>query len=88
MGNVLFHGIAAAVFAALVIPVIINALLVVFAAAFLIWASTEISGLFYAIVATISRERVSENKVVATGGAKIPFKMAADALRYTIKNVN
>ncbi len=88
MDNLAFHGIAVIGFAAIAIPVTINAFLVALVSVVVVWVATDVPGLFYAVVATFSRERVSKDRPVTSSGAKIPLKMAADALRYTIKNVN
>lgn len=88
MENMVFHAAAAVGFAAMTIPVTVNAFLVALVSVIVVWAATDVPGLFYAVVATFSRERVSKDRPVTSSGAKIPLKMAADALRYTIKNVN
>ncbi len=88
MDNLAFHAVAAFGFAAIALPVAINAFLVALVSVIVIWAATDVPGLFYAVVATFSREQVTKDRPVTSSGAKIPLKMAADALRYTIKNVN
>lgn len=88
MENLAFHAVAAFGFAAIAIPVAVNAFLVTLISVIVVWAAIDVPGLFYAVVATFSREPVTKDRPVAQSGAKIPLKMAADALRYTIKNVN
>jgi hypothetical protein len=88
MENAIIHAIAAVGFAVLAVPVAVNAILVTLVSVIVVWAATDVPGLFYAVVATFSRDRVSNTRPVASSGAKVPLRMAADALRYTIKNVN
>ena len=88
MNEMIFHAVAAVGFVSLAVPIVVNALLVTLAAVIVVWAATDVPGLFYAIVATFNRERTMKDRPVASTGAKVPIKMAADALSYTIKNVN
>ncbi|MCP4230623.1 MAG: hypothetical protein GY771_10840 [bacterium] len=88
MDNIIIHAVAVVGFAALAVPVAVNAILVTLVSVVVVWAATDVPGLFYAVVATFSREQVTKDRPIAPSGAKIPLKMAADALRYTIKNVN
>ena len=86
---VIVETIATALFCGIVLYTLLNAFLIAVAAAIAIWGATEVEGLFYTVVATLSRDKDNKpNRAIPSDGAKTSVRIAAEAVQYSIKNMN
>jgi len=81
--------IAAVIFCTVMLYTLLNALAIVAVVAIAVWGITEVEGLFYTVVASLTSDKDSRpNRAIPADGAKTSVRIAAEAVQYSIKNIN